>query len=385
MRAMIKSEYLSVNPYMDPVNAAGNDITDHTEMTVSEMGFLCGLIRDKKPGKIVELGVAAGGTTAVIIKCIEKLGITPKMYSVDLFESYYRGNGQQTGYIAKEDIERYQISVNHEFKLGRYLPEVLPDIGGNIDFLVMDTVHRLPGELLDFIAVLPYLKNGAVVVLHDVSLSHHNSSGYPYCLATEILFLALSGQKYLQNETEYPNIAAIQINEDTRKNVIDVFSALTVTWDYCPDDKERDIYRRWYEAHYSEELLRMFDQAVSMNMNTLKLVIRKRCMKALELITGSILSRYSHVLMYGAGKRGKSFYKAVSSVCDTKGYEYVVTRNTDNTESYLRYDSVVYDRSDTIIVLTANSDELKDMLENSEWNDLIIPEDVWADIEAAFG
>ena len=84
---MIKSEYLSVNPYMEPVHIAGKDITDHTEMTVSEMGFLCGLLRDKKPEKIVELGVAAGGTTAVMIKCIEKIRIIPNMYFMDLSKS----------------------------------------------------------------------------------------------------------------------------------------------------------------------------------------------------------------------------------------------------------------------------------------------------------
>ncbi len=35
------------------------------EMTEFELSFLCGLIRDRRPQKIIEVGVAAGGTTAV--------------------------------------------------------------------------------------------------------------------------------------------------------------------------------------------------------------------------------------------------------------------------------------------------------------------------------
>ena len=34
---------------------------------------------------------------------------------------------------------------NHEFYLGNYLPQVINKIGGDIDFVILDTVHSLPG------------------------------------------------------------------------------------------------------------------------------------------------------------------------------------------------------------------------------------------------
>lgn len=49
------------------------------EMTEEGLAFLCGLIRVNRPHKIVEIGVAAGGTTAVIMNCIAMLGLQTRI------------------------------------------------------------------------------------------------------------------------------------------------------------------------------------------------------------------------------------------------------------------------------------------------------------------
>ena len=56
----------------------------YCEMTKAEHGFLCGLIKKFQPGKVVEVGVAGGGTTAVVMKCLEAVSPDAKMYSVDI-------------------------------------------------------------------------------------------------------------------------------------------------------------------------------------------------------------------------------------------------------------------------------------------------------------
>lgn len=68
----IMKNYKSVEPFNEPsniLNRIDNSI-QKTEMSDSERGFLCGLLREHKPKKIVEVGVAEGGTTAVILECI---------------------------------------------------------------------------------------------------------------------------------------------------------------------------------------------------------------------------------------------------------------------------------------------------------------------------
>ena len=59
------------------------------EMTHFESGFLCGLLKRERPKKILEVGVAAGGTSAVLLKSISMLNLNAKLYSVDLCHKYY--------------------------------------------------------------------------------------------------------------------------------------------------------------------------------------------------------------------------------------------------------------------------------------------------------
>lgn len=59
---------------------------DEPEMSEFESVFLCGLIREMKPKKIVEIGVAAGGTTAIILECLSQLDLNKnkntELYSI---------------------------------------------------------------------------------------------------------------------------------------------------------------------------------------------------------------------------------------------------------------------------------------------------------------
>ncbi len=38
--------------------------------------------------------------------------------------------------------------------------------------MIIDTMHMLPGEVLDFLSLLSWLGERAVVVLHDIAIMH---------------------------------------------------------------------------------------------------------------------------------------------------------------------------------------------------------------------
>jgi predicted O-methyltransferase YrrM len=78
----------------------------HTEMSESEVEFLFGLLDKKRPQKLVEVGVAAGGTTAAIIEHLSEAEYLCKMYSIDKSEAYYRDTTKETGYYATEYKKR---------------------------------------------------------------------------------------------------------------------------------------------------------------------------------------------------------------------------------------------------------------------------------------
>lgn len=168
---------------------------------------------------------------------------------------------------------------NHKLYLGKYLPQVIDKIGDGIDFVILDTVHYTPGELFDFPVMLPYLKDGAIVVLHDVSLNQRNMKIHaPDAHATGLLFSAVtSPEKFLNSESadnlpfRYPNIAAFKVNEQTRKHIENVFLALMLTWHYLPKDDEVNIYREFYTTHYPADLITIFDETVRFNRGNILL------------------------------------------------------------------------------------------------------------------
>ena len=260
--------------FFDPRKAVSGKMTfpsNEPEMTEFESAFLCGLIREKKPRKIVEFGIAAGGTTAIILECLSQLGMneTTELYSIDCCELFYRGNGEKSGYLAEEYKEVSNWHGKHKAFLGKYFPEVADEIGNDIDFVVLDTVHSLPGEFLDFLAVLPRLKSHACVVVHDIILNHIEN---PSEIATQLLMDTVVGDKCLiedeDRENGYPNIGSFDINDDTAKYIADVFHALTISWSYLPDGGMYELYLRFFEKYYSSDLHKIAETAYELQNRT---------------------------------------------------------------------------------------------------------------------
>ncbi len=234
------------------------------EMNPFQHAFIAGLIKEYRPKKIVEIGIAAGGTTCFLHECSKRYQYRPVIFSVDKYATYYRIPTKKTGYLIEEmslckgyeDIFEFQNTL-----IGHSIPFVLEQIGDNIDFIILDTTHSLPGELLDFLVCLPYLKKGAVVVLHDTICNLVNFNG---SFATKLLFDVVKAKKIVnfnvseEKHTKLPNIMAFEVTEDTIANYRDVLSALTMDWKYNIDKNEIDEYAKIIENHFGRECKEFF-------------------------------------------------------------------------------------------------------------------------------
>ena len=247
-------------------------------MSESESAFLCGLIKKFRPKKILEVGVSAGGTTPIILQCLEDIGEKYKMYSIDVLEKYYRNPEKEAGFIAKQAKETFFVGDNklhgeHKFLLGKTLPLVIDDIGNDIDFVILDTMHSLPGEVLDFLVVLPYLKENAVVCMHDVSACQIFKAAMSH--ATGVLFSSVVANKFLNFTLEnglqiqYPNIAAFQITPDTMKDIANVFLTLILRWTHLPSEKDFLGYAEKLMRNYPAEIFMIFQEAARMNIQNM--------------------------------------------------------------------------------------------------------------------
>ena len=277
----VSLDYEPRHKIMLKLSKLGSNLELLVLMNEIESAFLCGMIKKFHPKKLLEVGVAAGGSTSIILQTLEDLGEPYKMHSVDILTKHHPYNTEEIGFLAKfvkanNLISPASLSGEHKFHLGRYLPQVIDEIGGDIDFVILDTVHFLPGEVLDFIAMLPYLKDGAIVVLHDVALNQYkHQTGWRDACATGALFGAVTAKKFLNFVPEdaagnirssYPNIAAFQVNEQTKEHIENLFLLLTLNWHYAPSQNEIKIYREFYRRYYSADLTDIFDETIKMNL-----------------------------------------------------------------------------------------------------------------------
>lgn len=286
------------------------EINGEPEMSPFDSAFLCGAIRKFKPNKIVEVGIAGGGTTAIILQCIHMIGLDKcNMYSIDYSERFYRDNTFRSGHLGGVALELIpELKDRHKFLLGNVActwNEELKDC----DFLIIDTTHFLPGEVLDFITLLPILKDRAVVVLHDIRLNQMRNRE---AIATGTVFSAAVGEKYINWDdssfNRYPNIGAIVVNEDTKKNICDLFLSLSLTWTYLPDEKQISGYRSVIEEYYDKNLVDIFDATLELNKRTYERNKSKRVIEnAIYLFPFSQIWAGANIVLFGAGEVGKSY------------------------------------------------------------------------------
>lgn len=245
-----------------------------------------------------------------------------KFVSVDLNERLFCNTRFETGYLYKRlmpDFDCLDCSLEHEFLFGRTIAGQIDRIGGDIDMAIVDTTHRLPGELLDFLCLLPYMKKGGIVILHDVNLNYFKTfSSDPYevsianvRMATKILLSTAKGTKYINLADDMcMNIGAVEIDGETIECADDLFMMLTGTWDYAVSSSDLNDYRRIYEKHYEAPCLKLFDIAVRTN-ETIKMNTEFTWLKSgLDNISTYLPYRnipyLSKVAIYGAGEKGWS-------------------------------------------------------------------------------
>lgn len=252
------------------------DNTDNVEMTMGEISFLKTFIQRYNPKKIVEVGVSAGGNTVNLLRWKDA---DSKLFSIDIMYTWYRDATKLSGFMADE------VEDNNNWKIFRgydYL-DVCEEIGGDIDCIVIDTNHVMPGEFLTFIAALPYLKDGCIVILHDIHLnlsyfsnnSFKNYQVHEYC--TGLLFGGVSSNKKWILKSDVPNIGAFVVDKSTRDNIKDIFHILCASWFYFPKDLNMGDYSEYVNKNYSMECYKLFNTCLKLQSKYINHGIKQKC------------------------------------------------------------------------------------------------------------
>lgn len=251
-----------------------------SEMIKVERQFLNGIIRKIKPKKILEVGVAAGGSSVVILNAIKDLP-EAKLYSIDYNEKYYRNNSLNTGFLVSEIMP--QLKSKWKLFTGGVSAKFIEEIGRGIDLCLLDTVHSMPGEILDILMILPFMKKNGVIIIHDTNYHYYNPMG----ISCGVLFSILKGKKIQPTSGEgwahdkpFANIGAVQLDDTSFENVDDIFFGLSLNWKYIPTEEDINISRNLFKKYYSKENMDKFERIYYFNKNNL--LLEKSKTKQLE-------------------------------------------------------------------------------------------------------
>ena len=130
----------------------------------------------------------------------------------------------------------------------------------------IDTAHYEPGEILDFLIILPFLREKAVVIFHDIAnqitKSKNRREWAPY-----IIFNAIRGHNFFPsgNFLIKNDIGAKQLEINQKNYYHDYFRLLGGQWQYFPKEKHIIQIRKFFKKYYDEDCLTMFEEASSFN------------------------------------------------------------------------------------------------------------------------
>ena len=227
--------------------------------------FLNGVIRKFRPKKIVEIGVAYGGGSAIILNAIKDIK-NSHLYSIDLSSS------ERIGKCLRNYFPEYL--KNWSLYTGNIAANFIEEIGDNIDMVFIDSAHFEPGEILDFLMILPFVKERAIIGFHDIGnqitygwKKNNRKEWAPY-----LIFNIIKGQKYLPSGKKIltQDIGLIKLERNQRKYIHDYFRALGGQWQYFPKEKHIKLIKSLFNKYYDNECLTIFDETVEFNRKFIK-------------------------------------------------------------------------------------------------------------------
>ena len=250
-------------------------------MNEDERSFLAGAILYSEPMNILEIGVEAGGGSLLMLQLIQNRPDT-RLVSIDIRThlAAYDGDSKNApvGVDAINLLSLASADDHPQWTLitGKDPSAVIESLATEkFDFLVLDTAHLLPIEVFNFLTVLPFLTENAVMVMHDMGQQFlHCFSQFPKLILGNKLLMdnIIADAKVFLEYSEYnnynpgqmSNIVAMQLNADTRKYISNVFSGLNFPWGLDPGYVIESV-TKIISKYYGEPDIRIFKNSAMRN------------------------------------------------------------------------------------------------------------------------
>lgn len=186
--------------------------------------FIMREVLDARTDTAVEIGTASGVSTGLLCFALDVahqaglVGPGYRVLSYDASPAFYADPSHRVGDAARE-ILGDEMLAHIEFRNPAIALDAARELGPDaVDFLFIDADHQHPWPALDLLAMLPSLRRGATVALHDINLPLI-SPQFPDWGA-KILFDGLPVRKRLARDgytpDGAPNVGSVVVPGDKR-------------------------------------------------------------------------------------------------------------------------------------------------------------------------
>lgn len=237
------------------------------QLSEKQVYFINGLIRKLKPKSCLEIGVANGGSSILILNALKDIKGS-SLVSLDISEKSCTDHRLKTGNRVKTYFP--ELAKKWSLYTGDLPNKFLDKLNKKFDFAFIDSAHESPGEILNLIEVLPFLNEKAIIVLHDIFWHFSRKKPRPprevkFTPSNIYLLSALYGDKLLINN-ELENMGAVFLYKNQKKHYLDYFLLLNGFWEYMPTKSQIQNLRLFIKKYYNNDLfLRLFNNTVTFN------------------------------------------------------------------------------------------------------------------------
>ena len=218
--------------------------------------FLAGLVSFANPRNVVEIGVASGWSSAVLLKALDTVEGDSAVTGIDLSPTYYLDSSIPTGRAVEETVP--DLARNYRLLTGQLAVDVMPEVG-NVDFAFIDGHHMHPWATVDILSVLPFIGRGRWVALHDLNLCtverHKHMNRGPF-----YLFYMWPDQKI--HSTQQPTmIGAVAIEREPVHYLPSLLEILYTPWEVDVDPEALSRLATHIGKHFGDGWARKFADA----------------------------------------------------------------------------------------------------------------------------
>ena len=241
-------------------------------LTNEEAYFINGIIRKFKPKKCLEIGVGKGGTSIIILNAIKDIK-NSILISIDINEKLSEDNSKKVGYKVSKYFSF--LTKNWQLYRGEMTHKVLDKINKKFNLVIINTSHKMPGEILSIIEIMPFLEENAILIfpniishLKNVYIKDIDKNLLKRTPTSIFLMSSLAGKKKIiyDKNKKMGNIGVIFLDKNQERFYESYFLLLMCFWEEMLSDEQIFKFRLFLEKYYKKEnYLNIFENSILYN------------------------------------------------------------------------------------------------------------------------